>query len=87
MSTTISINEQPSAYWAAITPHDSNALAQHQGKDVRAIYVGAGGNITCINYNGTTVLFTAVPTGTILPIRPRIVKSTGTAASALIGLY
>ncbi len=87
MTTTVGIAEQPSMFWAAITPHDTNSLAQYQGKDIRAVYVGGGGNLNCINYDGTTVLFTAVPTGTVLPIRPRIIKSTSTTASALVGLY
>ena len=51
-----------------------------------AIYVGGAGNITAV-VNGTAVLFTAVPVGTILPVRATRVNATGTAATNLVALY
>jgi hypothetical protein len=37
--------------------------------------------------NGDTVTFTALPVGTLLPIRAKLVFSTGTTATNLLGLY
>lgn len=71
----------PARRAVAITPHDSTNLAY----ETRAVYVGVGGNITCV-MDGEAVLFTAVPTGTVLPIRTTRVNSTGTTASALVAL-
>lgn len=52
----------------------------------RAIYVGSGGDINLITKGGTTLVFTAVPTGAILPVRVSRVKATSTTASGLVGL-
>lgn len=52
----------------------------------RAIYVGVGGDITLVTSRGNAVLFTAVPQGTVLPVVALRVNSTGTTASALVGL-
>lgn len=62
------------------------------GRAAEALYVGAAGNITVVMLSDkakagpVTVLFTAVPVGTILPIRCTRVMATGTAASALVAL-
>jgi len=66
----------------AITPHDTNDLAQV----TRGIYVGGAGDLTVVTKGGTTVLFSAVPAGVVLPVRAAKVKSTGTAATSLVGL-
>jgi len=74
----------PATHAFAITPHDTNQLATV----TRAIYVGAGGDITLILRDDTVaVTLVAVPTGTILPMQVRLVKSQGTSAATLIGLY
>lgn len=51
-----------------------------------AIYVGGAGNITIQQAAGTSVLFTAVPVGSILPVNCVRVMATGTSATALVGL-
>lgn len=65
----------------AITPSDSASNV------CDAIYVGGAGNIT-LQDPGTlqTVLFTAVPVGTTLEAPALKVMSTGTTATALVGL-
>ncbi|MGE3278029.1 MAG: hypothetical protein AB7O67_23200 [Vicinamibacterales bacterium] len=68
---------------AAVTPHDSNALAP--GLTTKAIYVGGAGDLNVV-INGATVLFKAVPVGTVLPIRPEIVKSSSTTATYILAL-
>lgn len=57
-----------------------------------AIYVGGAGDIKVdmvSQHQGSVdaVTFKAVPVGTILPIRPKRLYSTGTTATLLIGLY
>jgi hypothetical protein len=67
----------------AITPSDTVDLAI----DTRAIYVGAVGDIKVNMVGSGTVTFTAVPQGTVLPIRASRVYATGTTATTLIGVY
>jgi hypothetical protein len=50
------------------------------------IYVGGAGNVSVVMEDGSTVTFTAPPVGTILPIRVKRVRATGTTATLLIGL-
>jgi hypothetical protein len=56
------------------------------GYEIAGIYVGGAGNITVIKRNGLTVLFTAVPQGSILPVCCVGVNATGTTATLLVGL-
>jgi hypothetical protein len=72
----------PASNAFAITPSDTVLFAN----DTRGIYVGGAGNITVLMQGGGVVLFTAVPAGTILPIRADRVNATGTTATALVGL-
>lgn len=66
----------------AITPSDVAEFTYV----TRAIYVGGTGNITVIMQDGTQVLFAAVPTGYVLPVKVRQVLATGTTATNLVGL-
>lgn len=67
----------------AVTPHDTNAIAS-----CVALYVGGAGNITLrTNDDDSDVLFTGVTAGSILPIRARYVRATGTTATAIVALY
>jgi hypothetical protein len=52
---------------------------------LNGIWVGSVGDVTVITPAGTSVLFSAVPTGTLLPIQAKQVMSTGTTASLLAG--
>jgi hypothetical protein len=66
-----------------ITPDDSAALPSLP----RAIYIGSGGNIVLRAVDGTQdVTFFGVASGSILDIRPKYVRATGTTANFLIGL-
>ncbi len=68
----------------SITPNDSTDVAYV----TRAIWVGAAGNIALVMADGSEVTFNGVQAGTLLPIRVKRVKSTGTTASLnLLGLY
>jgi hypothetical protein len=67
----------------AITPHNENQLAFV----TRGLYVGGAGNVRVITAGGDTVTFASVPAGTILPVRVRVVLSTSTTATNILGLY
>lgn len=68
----------------AITPDDNTDLA----KLTRGVYVGGTGNLSVILENDTSaVSFVGVPVGSILPIRVKRVRSTGTTATNLVGLF
>lgn len=50
------------------------------------IYVGGAGNLKVTTERGDVVTFSAVPVGTVLPIRTSLVWATGTTATNLVGL-
>ncbi len=66
----------------AVTPHDTNALAY----PTTGIYVGGTGSLTVTMKSGVEATFTAIPTGTLLPIEVSNVKSTGTTATNIVAL-
>lgn len=74
--------DSPAADGFAITPHDTNELAQR----VRGIYVGSGGSVVVkFTATGSTITFAGVPTGSVLPIRAAVVTTASTATS-MVGL-
>ena len=67
----------------AITPHDTTELTLTP----KAVYVGGAGNLVVRLVDDTVdVTFSNVPAGTLLPIRPKLVKTTSTCTS-ILGLY
>ncbi len=66
-----------------VTPNDTTDLSQVS----RALYVGQGGDISLTLADGDTLVFEAVPSGSILPVRASIVRATGTTAAAIIALW
>lgn len=74
----------PSVHGVAITPNDTTPLTQ----PTRSLYVGGTGDVTVILSGDTAAItFKAVPVGTTLNIRAATVKSTGTTATLLLGLW
>lgn len=68
----------------AVTLHDTNEIAFI----TRGLYVGVGGNVkVTMAGTGEGIVFTGVPSGTLLPIRVKIVWSAGTTASSIVGIY
>ena len=72
----------PALSAAAITLSDTVGFALCRG-----VYVGGAGNIAAVMGDGTELTFSGAVAGSVLPIRVKQVKSTGTTASNLIALY
>lgn len=71
----------------AHTPSDSVDVAFTNGNKIaRAMYVGTSGDITLVNGEGNTVLFSNVPVG-ILDVGFTRVNATGTTASDIVALW
>lgn len=66
-----------------VTPNDTADLSATS----RALYVGGAGNLAVIMVGGETVTLTAVPAGTLLPIRVDRVLAIGTTATAIVALW
>lgn len=67
---------------AAVTPSDSVDI-----RPTRALFVGVAGNIKVDMALGTTLTFTDVQAGSILPVQVKRVYSTGTTATSIVALY
>lgn len=66
----------------AVTKSDSTIL-----EGVRGLYVGGAGAVAVVLRDRvTSVIFSAVPVGTILPIEVTQVLSTGTDATLILAL-
>lgn len=69
---------------AAVTPSNTVDLVFFS----RALYVGVTGDVSVIMAgDGATVVFPAVPAGTVLPIRVSRVRATGTTASSIVAVW
>ncbi len=73
----------PAQHAFAITPSDTQTLSGA----TKALFVGTGGDIALEAIGSDSeVLFRNVASGSVLPIRIRVVRATGTTASDLVGL-
>ena len=75
----------PASAAFVVTPHDTTLFVQGMA---RGLYIGGAGNVVvkCGRESGDVVTFTAVPVGTVLPVNCHRVNSTGTTATAIVGL-
>lgn len=76
-------NERPSRLCEAITKSDAVNLTYL----TRAIYVGGTGDVVAVFPDDSTVTFSAVPAGTVLPIVVKRVNSTSTTATLMVAMY
>lgn len=67
----------------AITPADGADLAA----ETRGLWVGGSGDIALVLASGDEITLAGVVGGSILPLRLRRIKATGTSATQLVGLY
>lgn len=67
----------------AITPDDNNDLAY----PTRGLYVGSAGDVAVVMVNGDAVTFSTLAAGIVHPLGVIRVKSTGTTAANIMGVY
>jgi hypothetical protein len=73
----------PYQHAAVITKSDADELEYA----CQSIYVGGTGHIKLKTVGGETVLFSAIPAGTILPVCATQVFSTDTTATLMVALW
>ena len=66
----------------AVTPHDSTNLSDIAS----AIYVGGLGDVAVVFEDDVVLTFSAVPAGTILPVRCKRINLTNTTATLILAL-
>ena len=67
----------------AITPNDSTDIAL----TAKAVWVGGAGNLVVrLEDDSADITISGIAAGTLLPIRPKLIKTTSTA-TLLIGFY
>ena len=74
----------PATTYAGVTPSDT---VNFPDGVCRAIYVGGLGDVVAVRIDGVAVTFSAVPAGSILPIRCIRVNVTGTTATLMDALF
>ena len=74
----------PARNHAAVVTHNTNALTSVP----KALFIGTGGNIALRAMDASAdVLFKNVPSGSILPVRAKYVRTTNTTAADIVALY
>lgn len=71
----------PAGAAAAVTPSNTTVLPETRG-----LYVGGTGDVAVVMRSGDAVTFRSVQAGTLIPIRVRQVRATGTTASGIVAL-
>lgn len=66
-----------------ITVSDDTVYNGDNGGTLAALYVGGSGDVTVRTIGGTTLTFTGVPAGMILPIRCDQVRAATTATNVI----
>ncbi|MEP3052421.1 MAG: hypothetical protein ABJP48_06700 [Erythrobacter sp.] len=73
----------PAEYCFEITPNDTVELSSV----TKALYVGEGGDIAVTAVRASSpVVFSNVPSGSIIDVRAKMILSTGTTAANIVGL-
>jgi len=66
-----------------VTPNDSADLSE----TARGIYVGGEGDVSVVTAGGSSVTFSAIAAGTVLPVIVARVMATGTTATDIVALW
>lgn len=72
----------PAGHAFTIVPDDLSELPEV----TRALYVGIGGALAVVMQTGAEIVLEGVVAGTVLPLRVRQVKTSGTTAGAIVGV-
>lgn len=77
----------PAGYAWAVTPSDSVELQRH----TRALLIGGAGNVAVQMFDPATnklanITLTGLTAGSIIPVRTKLVLSTGTTATGIVAL-
>lgn len=80
---TAGLPDWPAIRASAVNPNDSADLPFVS----RALWVGGAGSISVdMAESGSAVVIAGIPAGTLIPIRVRRVRTTGTTATAIVAL-
>lgn len=66
----------------AVTPSDTLVF----NPPLTALWVGGAGALTVVTAQGSSLLFSAVAAGVLIPLQVAKVMATGTVATAIVGL-
>jgi hypothetical protein len=72
----------PATSGEVVTKDDANDFTYAS----RGIYVGGTGDVAAVMIDGTVLTFSAVPAGTLLPIRCKRINATNTTATLMLAL-
>ena len=72
----------PAKSLRAVTPNDTNELEYV----AKALFIGTGGTLSLIAQEDTAAVSLTVVAGQIVPVRAKIVRSTGTTATGIVAL-
>jgi hypothetical protein len=67
----------------AVTPDDATLLPY----TATSLWIGGAGNVSILTPYGSTLVFTAVAAGTLLPFAANRVNATGTTATLIVAGY
>ncbi len=82
---TVDLASAPASSLKVVTPHASNTLPDGV---CRALWVGTAGDVAVIAEDDTVAItLTAVPAGSVLPVRAKAVRVAGTTAGNIVALY
>lgn len=76
-------SDTPAEYAVEVAPSDSTDLT----RTCRALYIGVAGSVVVNMPDGGTVTFAGLQAGTVLPVRVRRVRATGTTATSIVALF
>jgi hypothetical protein len=67
---------------AAVTPSDTVNFTEPS-----VVWIGVAGNVKVTTAQGSDVVFTSVPGGTVLPVQVLRVWATGTVATNIVRIF
>lgn len=75
---------------ATVSSYDARAVTTSDTTNInptRGLYIGGAGNVVVDMALGTTITFTGVQAGTVLPIQVTRIYATNTTATSIVALY